>query len=326
MRSPAPLPTQFRGRSFSVAEAVMAGMSRERLRRGDLASPFTGVRAPLDDRAMDLLADGSFTPQTPDDWVLVREAVLVRARAAQNRLPAGVVFSHATAAQILGLYLPAHIATDPLIHVVTESAETRPRTRGVRSHLAPINRLSTTEIDGLRTTTPLETWCMLAPQLTLDQTVIIADQLMERNHPLASKNELERAVHSHAGRHGAKKLRAALPLARARTDSPQETLLRLALGRANLPEPSINHPVVNRFGVQLRLGDLVYVKFRVLVEYDGWRHRDDSRQFERDIDVLQEAMDDGWRVVRVHKGMMGANAHVAVGLVRSALLDQGWRP
>lgn len=325
MRTPAPLPPELRGQPFTVANALAAGVSRERLRRQDLTSPFNRVRTRSDgDDPRDIL-DDSDTLMTADDWARRRQLVVDRARNALSRLPEGVVFSHATAAHILGLYLPARLALDPTIHVATEAREARPRTLGIRNHLVPPGRLATELVDGLPATTPLETWCMLTPQLTLSHTVVIADQLMERNNPVASRHDLERAVRSHTGRHGAKKLRIALPLARERTDSPQETLLRLALIEAGLPEPRVNHPVTNRFGVHLRLGDLVYPRFRVLVEYDGWRHRDDSRQFELDINVLQEAMNDGWRVVRVHKGMLGTNSHVAVGLVRSALIDQGWR-
>ncbi|GAA3728726.1 hypothetical protein GCM10022239_01850 [Leifsonia bigeumensis] len=237
-----------------------------------------------------------------------------------------VVFSHATAAHIHGFYLPSRLATDLTLHVATAAPGYRPRTRGVRGHLMPEGRVELATVDDLVTTAPLDTWCMLASSLSLDQTVVIADQLMERQHPVATLAELSRAARAHTGRHGAKQLRAALPLARARTDSPKETELRLVIVRAGLPEPLINHPVLNRFGVELRLGDLVYPQLRVLVEYDGWRHRDDSRQFERDIDRLSEAVEDGWYVVRIHKGMLGANAQVAVHHVRAALLAQGWRP
>lgn len=326
MRSPVPLPEGLSGRPLSVTEAISGGIGRERLRRRDLATPFAGVRSPAYGDDTRLLADILADPDSPEYWTRVRALVLARARSYQRRMSDRVVFSHATAAHIHGFYLPSRLATDLTLHVATAVPGRRPRTRGVRSHLVPDGRVIAISVDGLLTTAPLDTWCTLASVLSLDQTVIIADQLMERQHPVATFAELSRAVRSHTGRHGAKLLRAALPLARARTDSPMETQLRLILARAGLPEPLVNHPVLNRFGVELRLGDLVYPRFRVLVEYDGWRHRDDPHQFERDIDRLAEAMEDGWRVIRVHRGMLGDNAHVAVHRVRTALLDQGWRP
>ena len=326
MRSPTPLPKELSGRPLSVTEAIADGISRERLRRRDLATPFTGVRSAIGGDDTLLLTDIPSDTDGLEYWTRIRDLVLARAMSYQRRISHRVVFSHTTAAHIHGFYLPRRLATDLTIHVATASPGHRPRTRGVRSHVVPDGRVAAVAVDGLLTTAPLDTWCMLAPLLSLEQVVIIADQLMERHHPTANLDQLSRAVRSHTGRHGAKLLRAALPLARARTDSPKETELRLVLVRAGLPEPLINHPVLNRFGVQLRLGDLVYLQFRVLVEYDGWRHRDDPQQFERDIEKLGEAMEDGWRVVRIHKGMLGANAHIAVHLVRAALLDQGWRP
>lgn len=326
MRTPAPLPERLAGRAFSVPEALASGVGGERLRRRDLAAPFTGVRSPAGGNDLRLPDDITADPSTEEYWAEARELVLARARSYDRRMSEQIVYSHVTAAQIHGFYLPARFARDMTLHVATAAAGHRPRTRGVRSHLIPENRVAITRVDGLLTTAPLDTWCMLSSVLTLDETVIVADQLMERQHPIATPAELARAVRAYTGRHGVKKLRVAFSLARSRTDSPKETELRLAIVRAGLPEPLINHPVHNRFGVQVRLGDLVYEKFRVLVEYDGWRHRDDTNQFERDIDVRQEAMDDGWRVVRFHKGMLGANSHTAVNLVRSALRAQGWRP
>lgn len=311
---------------MSVAEALAGGVTRERLRRGDLAAPFTGVRSPTGGDDTLPLAGISADRSTPEYWTRTRDLVLARARSFQSRMAPGLTFSHATAAQVHGFYLPARLATDLTLHVATTEPGYRPRTRGVQNHLIPESRVTTTSIGGLSVTAPLDTWCMLASVLSLDETVIIADQLMERQHPVATLADLASAVRAHAERHGAKQLRVALPLARARTDSPKETELRLVIVRAGLPEPLINQPVHNRFGVELRLGDLVYPEYRVLVEYDGWRHRDDSRQFERDIDRLAEAVEDGWQVVRIHSGLLGANSHIAVHRVRTALLAQGWRP
>lgn len=324
MSKASPLPPEFTRGAFTVASALRAGIPENRLRRRDLVSPFHGVRAQTS-------GSDSATPSMmnatsgPDIWAKTRELALTRAASFQTRMRQGVVFSHTTAAHVHGFYLPSRLATDLRVHVATTEESKRPRTRGVKHHLIPEGRVNVTKIGSLLTTAPLDTWCMLAKLLTVDEIIVIGDQLVRRQQPFATMDDLHRAVRRHTGRHGVKKLRAAMPSIRARTDSPKETEVRLLLMRAGLPEPSINVPILDRAGNHIRLGDLVYENERVLIEYDGGQHRSDDVQFHKDIDHLERAMESGWRVIKVDKHLLRDSPQVIVARTRAALRERASR-
>jgi hypothetical protein len=119
-------------------------------------------------------------------------------------------------------------------------------------------------------------------------------------------------------------LRDALALVRPRTDSVKETELRLAILRAGLPEPEINVPICDADGF-IGLGDLVYRALKILIEYDGGQHREDEKQFLHDVDRLDRAMAEGWRVIRVTKKHAAARFEPAIERIRDALIKRGWR-
>ena len=112
---------------------------------------------------------------------------------------------------------------------------------------------------------------------------------------------------------------------RAGVDSPKETELRLAIVRLGLPEPEVNVPILNRYGAFIAFGDLVYRAYRILVEYDGEQHFDDVSQYHRDIDRLDDVMEDGWRVIRINKSHLRRPAVIDYK-IRTALLAAGWHP
>ncbi|MCU1405843.1 MAG: hypothetical protein JWQ43_2146, partial [Glaciihabitans sp.] len=54
-------------------------------------------------------------------------------------------------------------------------------------------------------------------------------------------------------------------------------------------------------GLWLGRADLVYPRWRTIVEYDGDQHRADTRQYEKDITRMETFADQGWNVVRVRR-------------------------
>jgi len=97
------------------------------------------------------------------------------------------------------------------------------------------------------------------------------------------------------------------------------------LVRAGFPEPEINGAILNSFGAVIAHGDMVYREYHTLIEYDGGQHRDDERQFNIDIDRLDELMEERWRVIRVNKSLMARRATL-FGKVATALEQGGWHP
>lgn len=90
-------------------------------------------------------------------------------------------------------------------------------------------------------------------------------------------------------------MRWALDRVRRRVDSPQETLLRLGLTAARLPEPVVQPPVMTAAGI--RHPDLGYLDKRLLIEYLGDVHRTDRETWRRDLIRVQLFEDAGYRVI-----------------------------
>ena len=96
--------------------------------------------------------------------------------------------------------------------------------------------------------------------------------------------------------------------------------------RAGLPEPEVNGVILNRMGVKLATGDLVYRRYRVLLEYDGGQHRTDEEQYHWDIDRLDDLMEDTWRVIRINKSHLRTRPAPVIRKVQTALRAAGWHP
>ncbi len=238
-------------------------------------------------------------------------------------MPPDQYFSHWTAAALLGLRMPEG-ATSAGLDVAVRHPSRAPRLRGVRGHeLLPTTRVVALP-GGLRVSSAVDTWCQLARYLRVDDLIVMGDGLVCRTNPVATMDELVGAVAAWGHRPGVAALREALPDIRARTDSARETLLRLLIVRAGLPEPIVNYEIRNQWGMVLGLGDLAYPEHRVLVEFDGGQHRDDERQFHRDIERLDDFMAEKWRVIRVNKELMARRAAL-LDKVRTALTEAGWR-
>lgn len=317
MRPPASLPPQLRGASFTVADAHLLGVSDGRLRRRDLTRPFHGVRA-----AAPPSVPGIPTTEA-ERWAHLLAAARERARQYSVRMTGDQFFSHVTAAILHDLPLPARCITRPIIDIGTSTRAGRRRGRGVAGHLIPADRARIVSVTNLPVASVVDVWCQLSTVLTLDELVIVGDSLVRRKRPPATMAQFEAGVARHAGLAGALRLREAFALVRPRTDSPRETVLRLIIVRGGLPEPEVNVRIVNRFGAFMAFGDTVYLLYKILVEYDGGQHREDGKQFHRDVDRLDELMEEGWRVIRVNKTHL---PHTIVERVRTALLARGWTP
>lgn len=320
MRSPRELPPALQGGPFDVASARSLGVSDERLRRRDLRRPFHGVRVP----AATALHGGPLTEA--EKWAVRLASAQARARDYAARMPADQFFSHATAALLHGLPVPAHFLDRTTVDVATDVKTRRRAGRNVRGHLVPESPVTVVEVDGMRVASVVDTWRQLSTMLTIEELVVVGDFLVRRQNPPATLEELELAVTRQAGRPGVRRLREAHALVRPRTDSARETELRLVIVFAGLPEPEVNVPLVNRYGAFMALGDLVYVRYRILIEYDGGVHREDEKQFHRDIDRLDEPMEEGWRVIRVNNSHLGVRKHALVARIRRALIERGWTP
>jgi hypothetical protein len=298
MPRPSPLPAAL-GPEFSTREAGDVGVTRRRLRAQDLVAPFHGVRA---------IGEPTISLEQ-------------RARAYLRVMGSRQVFSHATAALLHEIPLPWRLQRDERLHVTALDGIRAPRGVGVVGHRTTAS-VHIRMFRGLRVLSPADTWCSLATMLGLDDLICAGDRVLGLPWPLASADEVERAIERHGRRAGATTMRDALTEMRSGSFSPRETMTRLVLVRAGLPMPELNSPIWLRSGRTTR-GDLVFRPWRVLVEYDGEQHATDLAQWRTDVDRLNDFTQDDWRVIRVTKR---TSPDELVARTRLALHERGWRP
>lgn len=279
-----PLPPRLRGTAFAVGDRALHGETNGRLRGSDLEAPFWGVRSVDVD-----LGD-----------------VFGRCAAFSPRLRPGWVFSHLTAAALLGAPLPNSCKQATDLHIGALHGVQPARGRGVVGHrLAEATR--TTQVRGFTLTAPADTFALLATMLELPDLVAVGDFLVSGSRSRGGSrvdihttiDELTAAVTAYGSRRSARLLRAALPLVRIGVDSRPETHLRLALIDAGIPEPSVNPPVQVDGGTAVLHPDLAEPRLRIAYEYEGDLHRTDQQRFRTDIVRRERFEAAGWRVVRV---------------------------
>lgn len=236
-----------------------------------------------------------------------------------------------TALELMGIEKPrpaprseasrAYMDDSPL-YMAVPNANVRPRQRhtmpGLRYVVAAFGPQTRTIgvgmlDDSVRCVDAVDTWIMFASHLSLEELVVLGDSMMRRGYLGVScrLEEFERRVESlramgeerSAGGdwrkpHGLRACEKALRLMRERTDSSQETRLRLALMRCGLDEPQVNHMMENpRSGGRLYL-DLAYPELKIAIEYDGMHH---ARQWLADSARRTAIEDAGWIYIQVTK-------------------------
>lgn len=108
-------------------------------------------------------------------------------------------------------------------------------------------------------------------------------------------------------------------------ESPPETRLRLALIRAGLPEPVLNHVVRGPAGAPVLWPDAAYPQRRIALQYEGAHHNGED-QYLRDIRRADIAALAGWLEVRISRlDLAGGSSAAAISKVRAALESRGWR-
>jgi hypothetical protein len=160
--------------------------------------------------------------------------------------------------------------------------------------------MPTVEVDGSPVVPVEEAWCQLAELLGLEDLVVAGDHVLRHGvRDVDAAMERLRTAVGAVRRRGSELLQIALPLLRAGVRSPRESLLRIVLVLAGLPEPEINVRLFRADGTYLGEGDLVYREARLVLEYEGDHHRTDPEQWRMDIRRREGFEDAGWSVLRV---------------------------
>jgi very-short-patch-repair endonuclease len=222
--------------------------------------------------------------------------------------------SHHTAARIWGGVVP----DDGHVHLSIDGV--RRKVLGIHSHRVKIGGQECSRLDGLRITTPSQTFLDLGGELGLVDLVVLGDSLVKA--ALVTPEQLVAAATTFRGR-GQRLLRRAASLVRREVDSPMESRLRMLMVLAGLPEPTVNHTIRRQNGSVRYRFDLSYPDFRLVVEYDGRQHAESDRQWDGDIDRREWMDAEGWRIVVVRSKDLYNTPGQTLQRIISAMRDKG---
>lgn len=278
---------------FSRADARAAGLPLSEL---------------LGSRYRRIIYDSYVLASVPVTWRL-------RAESALRVSGPGAYASHQTAAILWGGTVP--VPRD--VHVTVPAAVHRSRRQGVSAHEGDA-RPNPTTFRGIALSAPAQTFIDLAPSLSLVDLVILGDSLVKARR--VSVDQLVEATAKWSGR-AVSRARRAAGLVREGVDSPMETRLRLLLVFAGLPEPQVNFILRHPDGSWRMRYDLYYVGQRLLVEFDGRKHAEETEQWHHDIRRREELDAAGLRVIVVTANDIYARPGQVLQRVRDALIDRG---
>lgn len=281
----------------------------------DPRRPFTraeGLAAGLTDK---VLAGPRFARLLHGVYVDARVAVSpeVMGLALLLGTPGDAWVSHASAARILGLPLPAL----PGEHITVVVRSERTKRLDVRSHVGD-PAAQVVRRGELVHSAPAQVFVELAEQLTLVDLVVVGDWMVRKE--LVTLARLREFVASSRLK-GSAAARVAVAFVRERVDSPMETRLRMLFVLAGFPEPEVNLTV--DAGNGRRRYDLCWPGVKVIAEYDGRHHVEVVEQWEADLERREAIDDDGWRIrIFVAKDIYNT-PHLTVGRMALVLRRAG---
>jgi len=256
---------------FTTRQAIEQGVTRNRLRAGDLDRQIWGVRATAPIGGLE-----------------------TRCRALLERLPGDAFISHLTALLLHGAPAPDRFRHDERIDVAVPSPARAPHASGIRGHrLASLEAWSRR---GLRLSSPATAWLDAGMMLRLPELVAIGDRLIGPPHPIVTAPEIAERLDRRPAHLAKRRLLLALALLDGRAESYPESILRVMLHEAGFPPPEVNRSY--HVGRRVVRPDLSYPQRRIAIEYQGDHHR----EREQWLDDLQRrlAMEAaGWTIIEV---------------------------
>ncbi|GAA3531214.1 hypothetical protein AFL01nite_17670 [Aeromicrobium flavum] len=287
-----PVPDSLRGRAFTTAEALAAGVTRRMLE---------GPRFEAVHRGRGIWAASG----EPRDLAFLLHADRLV-------LPPDAVVSHVTGLRLHGVDIGGsrrHWSTN---------APRRSKLASVVLHRrqAP---LAATIVGGFPVLPPERCLVDAAIELSHRDIVRAADALIAAG-AMTPESFARFALTRHL--HGVRRSRANAGRTRERVASFRETDLRLLLAVAGLPEAEVNLDIFDAHGTHLACGDLVYVQRRIVLEYDGWYHDRTASQRRKDLIRRENLEADGWLVIVIVSGDLDHPAHL-IGRVWRALASRG---
>lgn len=193
-----------------------------------------------------------------------RHLLLVTATA--PKLGSGAVISHGSAAALHGLALwPLPSAR---VHVSRNgTGGGGRRTRTLHLHVAPLTSAEVVSVRGISATSVARTIVDLARTESFEAGVVTADHALHAG--LVDKQSLADVLGGQATLFGSRRAGAVLAFADGSSESVGESRSRVAMLRAGLPTPTLQHAVHAGDGKFIGRADFAYVEHRIAGEFDG---------------------------------------------------------
>lgn len=258
-------------RDFGAARAAHAD-NRQDFTSREWWTPHLGVRLPVD-------------ATSPLDLI---DATLAVA-------PASAVISGVSAPVVWSVPVPRRVLDDSVEITIPPGGfhVSRPGVTCRRRQLHPDH---VTRWEGRPVTSPVRVVIDLAAHLKEAELVAVADNFARRG--LLTQDILRYWAHRLRRRHAIGRVREIVDYVDPRAESPRESMVRYVLWRAGYVDLQPNVDIHNAAGEFLARGDLVDVRRKIVVEYDGAHHLTRDGQAS-DAHRRLRLVTDGWLEVTV---------------------------
>ncbi|EFQ82602.1 hypothetical protein HMPREF0063_11811 [Aeromicrobium marinum DSM 15272] len=287
MRTPVPLPAALADRAFTIREAAELGISRRMLRH----PRFTEIHPAVDRRS---------------DLVLDRRGAI---EAARLSLPPDAAASHTTRLELAGLSIGPpglHFTIGRDLHLELEGIALH---RTVR--MPPTGRSGVSAAAAF-----IQSATLLKPV----ELIAAGDWLVR--HRRMTEAQVRSLAARDPWRPGTVAALAVLPQLRPDARSVPESEVRVAVVAAGLEVPEINTDIAVG-GQFLACGDLVYRRWRLVLEYEGRQHAESPQQFARDIVRYADLRSAGWEYLQITAAML-ARPRALVTRIHQLLVSRGY--
>ncbi len=223
--------------------------------------------------------------------------------------------------------MPRALTFEPL-HVSVAAPARAPRGRGVVGHQL---RLLDDEFSVVVATSPTTREQVPLPVLRDDRLLLSLAAQLSAPDLVAAVDHIRRdeaarglLTRLQSRLRGAEALRRAVSFSADGVRSRPETLLRLAIRAAGLPEPVVGHVLAEPNWSATP--DLAWPEWAVLVEYEGERHRTDQARFATDLRRFDRYLDVGWSPIRATSRDLFREPGELLARIEHRLRRNGWRP
>ncbi len=312
------------GRADAAVRARVAGVLLPEV-PGDVFTTADAVRHGLTQRQLEWavtrqrlvrLRRGAYCSATAWSAGAHEQRVVLRARALHLTRP-GLVFSHSTAAALLGL--PVSDAAATALWVTGQQGARTGSEYGVRHQSAPLTDDDLTVVDGLLCTGPTRTVVDCLRHLDALHAVPIGDAALRRGLVTPSGLEQELTLRRWPRAAAASEL---LPLLDGRRESPLESRSAVVLNRFGLPRPAVQVKVLDEHGRFVGRPDVLWLEHSVVGEADGLIKYDGGRSVIAEERVRQAKFQAlGLVVIRWTEQQLYGDPPPIVQQLRPALAD-----